>query len=168
MGLITIILKKIKGFDKYYINSNGDIYSTHYKKFHKMKPWVDSRGLYVQIGLSVNGKVHKKLVHRLVAEAFIPNIENLPEVNHKDKNTQNNCVDNLEWCDRVTNLKQSYDTMSPVRNYIECSLYKDNIFIKNFKSKTEACRYASENFGCSYSMINKHGKHKNCKIVNKV
>lgn len=44
-------------------------------------------------------------VHRLVAMAFLPNPENLPEINHKDRNTSNNCVDNLEWCTRLYNAR---------------------------------------------------------------
>lgn len=52
----------------------------------------------------VDGVLKNMFVHRLVATAFIPNSENLPEVNHKDENKQNNCVENLEWCDRKYNL----------------------------------------------------------------
>ena len=43
-------------------------------------------------------------IHRMVAEAFVPNPDNLPEVNHKDENKLNNCADNLEWCDRLYNV----------------------------------------------------------------
>ena len=53
---------------------------------------------YCSVMLSKNGKVRRFNVHRLVAEAFIPNPSNLPEINHKDENKTNNCVDNLEWC----------------------------------------------------------------------
>lgn len=48
-----------------------------------------------------------KSVHRLVAEAFIPNPDNLPEVNHKDENGLNNSVDNLEWCSHQYNIEYS-------------------------------------------------------------
>ena len=59
---------------------------------------------YIQVNLSYNGKLYKKYVHRLVAQAFIPNPDNLPEVNHIDEDKTNNRVDNLEFCDHKYNL----------------------------------------------------------------
>ena len=53
----------------------------------------------------------------LYVKPFLPNPKDLPEVNHKDNNPQNNNLSNLEWCTRKENLQQSYKTMSPVRNY---------------------------------------------------
>lgn len=59
---------------------------------------------YMQVGF----KNHKfYTVHRLVANAFLENPQNLPEVNHKDFNTSNNSVDNLEWCDKKYNMEYS-------------------------------------------------------------
>ncbi|MBO6272866.1 NUMOD4 motif-containing HNH endonuclease [bacterium] len=59
---------------------------------------LNSSGKYCQVIMCKNGIAKAKTVHRLVAEAFIPNPNNLPCVNHKDENPLNNCVDNLEWC----------------------------------------------------------------------
>lgn len=53
---------------------------------------------YLIVTLCKNGRQKSAKIHRLVAQAFIPNPNNLPEINHKDENKQNNCVDNLEWC----------------------------------------------------------------------
>ena len=58
---------------------------------------------YYTVGLYKGSKGEGRLVSRLVAEAFIPNPNNLPCVNHKDENSKNNCVDNLEWCTRAYN-----------------------------------------------------------------
>lgn len=58
---------------------------------------------YYCVNLTIKGKQHWMLVHRLVAQAFIPNPKGLPEVNHKDENKDNNTLDNLEWCDREHN-----------------------------------------------------------------
>lgn len=66
-----------------------------------LKPCV--RHGYKHIILSKNGKFTTGHIHRLVAEAFIPNPNNLPCVNHKDENPSNNCVNNLEWCTRAYN-----------------------------------------------------------------
>lgn len=67
-------------------------------------------GNYNFVGLRKNGTVKYVTIHRLVAEAFIPNPNNLPCVNHKDEDKTNNCVDNLEWCDYKYNA--NYGTKS--------------------------------------------------------
>ena len=89
------------------------------------------------------------------------------DINHKDNNPKNNCVTNLEWCTRKENLMQSYKTMSPVRNFKTCKLYKNGKFISDFKSINEACRFASTQYNASYSMLNKHRKWKDIEILTK-
>lgn len=161
------IIAPINGFPDYFISTTGDVYSWKNKKkgLHKMKPWIDSQGRYLQIGLvDPNGKVQKLLVHRLVAITFIPNPDQLPEVNHKDKNTQNPDVSNLEWCTRRDNLYDSYKTMSPVRNFRTCKLYRDGELVDNFQSIREASRFANKQFGVSFTSMQKYLKCKNCKI----
>lgn len=56
--------------------------------------------------LRINKSNKKCCIHRLVAEAFIPNPLSLPEIRHKDKDKTNNCVDNLEWCDHKANMNK--------------------------------------------------------------
>ena len=58
---------------------------------------------YLKVDLSKDGKVKTYYVHRLVAQAFISNPDNLQQVNHKDENKENNCGSNLEWCDAKYN-----------------------------------------------------------------
>ena len=64
----------------------------------------NNRG-YSYVRICKNSKYKSLKVHRLVAGAFIPNEENLPQVNHKDENTSNNIVDNLEWCTMEYNIR---------------------------------------------------------------
>lgn len=73
-------------------------------KGKQLSKCLDNKGYY-RVLLSVAQKHKSALVHRLVAEAFIPNPEKLPEVNHKDENPANNSVDNLEWCTKIYNLE---------------------------------------------------------------
>lgn len=70
-----------------------------YRRTHNniRKPKITKRG-YLSVNLSKGNKVKFYLIHRLVAEAFIPNPNNYPLINHLDENPQNNSVDNLEWC----------------------------------------------------------------------
>lgn len=69
-----------------------------------LKQHLDKSG-YLYVSFNVNGKVVHRKVHRLVAETFIPNPHVLPQVNHKDCDPTNNCVDNLEWCDASYNMQ---------------------------------------------------------------
>ena len=73
-----------------------------------LKPEI--RNGYYSVDLMKNGKRYKFRVHRLVAEAFIPNPDNLPQVNHKDEDKlNNNIASNLEWCDNTYNSQYPND-----------------------------------------------------------
>lgn len=161
------ILKKIYKFDHYWVSNYGNIYSDYSGKLRRLKPWLDSKGNYYQIGLCKNGKRYRFLVHRLVAKAFCNNSHNYKEVNHIDNDSKNNKAENLEWCTRKHNLEQSYQTMSPIRNYIECSLLKNGKIIREFKSCREAARFAKEQYNASPSVLEKYKKYKDLEIINK-
>ena len=67
-----------------------------------LKPYKDKYG-YLCVNLYKDGIRKNYFIHRLVAQSFLPNPDNLPQVNHKDENKENNCVENLEWCDGLYN-----------------------------------------------------------------
>ena len=158
--------KPIKGYKDYTVDEQGNVYSYKWNRKHIITPWVDSRGLYVMVTLQKEDKSGKRnlLVHRLVAEAFIPNPENKKEVDHIDKNPQNNNVNNLRWCDRQFNLQQSYSTLSPVRNYKITELIINDQHIGYFQSTKLACRYAAK-LGYSATSLEKYRKCKDAVII---
>lgn len=105
--------RKLNNYSNYRIFPDGRIYSEFINKF--ITPTFDS-GRYLQVTL-VNDEGERKTikVHRLVASAFIPNLDDYREINHKDFNKENNSVSNLEWCDRSYNV--NYNFLK--RDYIE-------------------------------------------------
>lgn len=114
------MLKPIKNYERYLIDpDNGNIYSNAKgKKMFPLKTFEKPDG-YLAVTLwddSIRGNKKRKtfLVHRLVAETFIPNPENKPTVNHKDGNKKNNCVTNLEW---ATSHEQNVHAFSNGLNY---------------------------------------------------
>lgn len=86
----------------YIINEQGDVFNKH--TGHKLKPQLNGKG-YLRV--NIGGKLY--FIHRLVAEKYIPNPENLPQVNHEDGNKLNNRVDNLKWCTNLENRKHAID-----------------------------------------------------------
>ena len=102
----------IKNID-YIVSSDGKVYSTNNcgrAKYHQeISQRINADG-YMQITVGKTDNRSQYRVHRMVAEAFIPNPDNLPEVNHKDNNRMNNCVDNLEWCTHAYNVQYAIDS----------------------------------------------------------
>ena len=107
----SVVWKDIKGYEGIYQISNyGEVmrlmsYDSrgHLRSSKILKQRTNQYG-YLQLGLHKDGVEKKYLVYRLVAENFIDNPNNYPEINHKDENKQNNSVSNLEWCDRNYNV----------------------------------------------------------------
>ena len=98
----------IKGYEgQYQVSDKGRVRSIKFGKERILKPGSDKDG-YLQVCLYKNGEQKECKVHRIVAQTFTPNPDNLPEVNHKDEDKINNKVSNLEWCDRKYN--QNYGT----------------------------------------------------------
>ena len=115
------------------------------------KPQLTRYGYY-RIGLTKNHKQIYYSVHRLVAEAFIPNPENLPQINHKDENKLNNCVSNLEWCTARYNANygtRNKRTGEPQMKKIRC--VETNTV---YKSLSEASRVTEINIGNLSSVCN--------------
>lgn len=93
-------MKAIKGHENYLIDEAGNIFSKKSNKF--LKPYKQKNG-YLKNSLCENGVNKYFYVHRLVAESFIPNPENWQEVDHIDRNPQNNNVFNLRWVSSYQN-----------------------------------------------------------------
>ena len=109
-----------------------------------LTPRLDGKG-YEMVALYKEGKARNTKVHRLVAQAFIPNPNNYPQVNHKDEDKTNNNVDNLEWCTNEYN--HNYGTRN---ERVAKSLSKKVICITTgeiFNSMREACRKYDINTG---------------------
>lgn len=98
----------IPGWQDYEISTAGHIRRVVNNHYVVMKPWIGPE--YYVIRLSNNNQAKDYLVHRLVAETFIPNPDNKPQVNHIDGDKLNNDVDNLEWVTESENMQHAYDT----------------------------------------------------------
>ena len=127
-------MKDIKDYEGLYaITRDGNVWSYKSKKF--LKPMLDKNG-YHKVILYKNGKGKNFLIHRLVAKAFIPNPNNLPEVNHKDEDKSNNCVENLEWMSKIDNINYGTGIERSAKKRSK-SVYCEELN-RTFKSQVEA------------------------------
>lgn len=100
---------RIKSVDRIIKNTGTKSGEYHVKEKIKKISEYKSRGGYCGVTLYRNNNGKSYRVHRLVAQAFIPNPENKPEINHIDGNKKNNCVDNLEWVTGEENTLHAWD-----------------------------------------------------------
>lgn len=151
------IWKTISNYEEYEISNLGRVKRLSYYKNvcnggkqhcneRVLKPQKRKRG-YLAVTLSKHGKIKSFLVHRLVAEAFVPNPNNYPQVNHKDENPTNNEATNLEWCNQYYNSNygtSKYRIAAKLKNGVLSKpveqYYKNGTFITEYPSAIEASR----------------------------
>lgn len=102
------IWKKVEGYEGYFVSNLGRMKSIKSVEEKILKPTFDGKKKYLLVHLSNKGEIKTLLLHRIVASSFIKNIENKPEVNHKNCVTYDNRVENLEWVTRCENMKHAY------------------------------------------------------------
>lgn len=140
--------REVKEYNHYEVNQFGQI--RHKKRQQILKPRSNSGG-YQYVNFKINGKNTNFAVHRIVANAFIPNPNGYTEINHKDYDKTNNCVDNLEWVTSSQNKQHAFlkEENKNSRGKSVSQFTKDGTFIKTFPSVSAA---AAE-LGCCVAAI---------------
>ncbi|AKQ08395.1 HNH endonuclease [Bacillus phage PBC2] len=152
-----VIWKDVVGYEGIYeVSNNGDIRTkegkTTYTKRHGVRVWkqrvlsqkIDSQNS-CRVNLWRDGSYKTYLVHRLVAEAFIPKVESKEFINHKDGSRLNNHVDNLEWCDYVENNNHAFDNGLMSTNHSIKLIKIDSGEEIVFRSKSKASEFLGRN-----------------------
>ena len=133
-------------------------------QYARIKKINDNGRGYKSCPLLKDNKQKMKYIHIIVAQAFIPNLKNLPQINHKDENKANNCVDNLEWCDARYNVtygtarKRHKKTRRENGNCRQIDIYD----LKGNLIKSYDCAYEMERDGynrrAAYNVCNHRSK----------
>ena len=172
--------RDIKGYEgRYQISSFGRVKSLMNNRGKYREKIIDRRPNkygYKRVGLYKNGKSKFYSVHRLVALHFLPNPNNLPQVNHKDENKENNRVDNLEWCDSKYN--NNYGTRNKrigEKTSVAHKSNRKNVGSNSVRARKVQCITTGKKFNCikeagEYYLLNSYkeisqvckGKRKSC------
>lgn len=160
-------IKDIKGFEGLYkVDTQGTIFSTDRivickngetkpVKGRKLCPGNNGTG-YMFVQLWKNNIPYRKYIHRLVAESFINNPNNLEEVNHIDGNKSNNSISNLEWCNRLWNerCKKKHISGYPPMPIIQTD--ENDRIINEFESVSDCSKQLHHNCKTIHDYINKN------------
>lgn len=164
--------KAVEGYEDLYAVSNlgrvKRLAGVRTGKERILKPWMTNFGQgYPVVALSRKSKVRKRLVHRLVAEAFILNPENKPQVNHKDGDAKNNRSDNLEWVSNRDNTIHAYENNMNTKTCSYVVIDTDTGERKEYHSGRAASLAIGMSVGWMHSAVKTKGrkfKYKNYSI----
>ena len=159
--------RDVVGYEGIYEVSNTGLVRTHknkttYSKLHGERKWKQRilknktpNGREARVTLWKDGKPKYFLVHRIVAEAFLPKIKGKESINHLDGNPKNNHVSNLEWCNHKENNNHAFDNGLMTSNDKVILVNKKNKEIHMFRSKTKASYFLGKSRGYISNRINK-------------
>lgn len=135
-------------YGRYEVNQYGDI--RHKERRHILAKRPNQSG-YLYVNFNIQGKRQNFAVHRIVANTFIPNPNNYKEVNHKDYDKENNCVENLEWVNSSQNSLHSYEKKENriCRSKGVEQYNKEGTLLRTFDSVSAAAEF----LGCSIGAI---------------
>lgn len=163
--------KEIKGYESLYqISSSGRVKSLYRvdrlgRVYNEriLTPEITKKG-YLRVSLGNRKDGFKKImVHRLVAAAFIPNPDNLPQVNHKDENKSNNHVNNLEWCDNTYN--HNFGTRNYRANKHKNKRIAQFDIFGNKIAEYDSIKIAASKIGVNVSQLSRHLNNKPTKNI---
>lgn len=155
-------MNQIRDFPNYFICEDGVVFSNKRGKLKQLKPIRHSVG-YLRVSLCYSDKKTEKYIHRLVAESFIPNPNNLSYVNHIDENKQNNHVTNLEWISHPDNVIHSCCRWIWTIKNIKTGELMTTINVREFANLNNLTYQA-----LYQTFTGKRNTHKNFKIISKV
>jgi len=153
--------RKIKGFEDYEISNLGRVKSLKYGKEKIMKPAKD-KDRYLYVHLYQNKKTKCYRVHRLVAQAFLLNPNNYPDINHKDEDKTNNCVSNIEYCSKSYN--NSYGTRTERASKAKSIPVVQTDMENNYINVYQSARQVQRELGFNKSNIARCCKGKTNKV----
>ena len=145
--------------EHYFIDKNGKVYNSK-KNFKEIKSHPIPQGYMLVVLRSPNTKPKAYYIHRLVSEVYIPNPNNYPEVNHKNKIRNDNRIENLEWCTKKQNDEHKY---SDFQNKID-AVYSNQTLLQNgidLYNKTFNSKEVSKLWNCSRPKVFKILKENN-------
>jgi hypothetical protein len=158
-GLRNEVWKEVTNYPKYEVSSHGNIRNS---RGEIIKSYVTPKG-YLRTQLSNDGNQRNFMVHRLVAQAFLDNPKNKPEVNHKDSDRKNNHIDNLEWVTSSENLLHGYEEglKKPNTKYV---VHCEELNITTFgtsQMETELRKLGFDKISAAgiWGSIDREGKH---------
>ena len=148
--------KAVPGYEGLYeVSNKGNVRNVRRNKLLRLSK---TKYGYIQVYLYKNGIKTGLTVHRLVAEAFLPNPNNLPQVNHKDEDKTNNNVDNLEWCDAKYNMNFGTARIrakeTAIKNGYWSGLSRDEYLKEYRKKNSEKIRDKQREYNREYKKKN--------------